>query len=190
MENISGLHYIVDGSGNYYRMNGNNQLVVADGIECAEVFCYTEAKQRIGEGKKAHFYSTVPVEGVAPVEEQEGEPIYMGRGNETSSYDIKNIDWSEYLTHFCYIASGIHNYQDELNQALSDIDVQICDLLHYIELYNLDEEESLRVIELLKECREQRRDVKDEMFRTECFKNSIGTSSNIAKVKDCIKQIK
>jgi len=46
------------------------------------------------------------------------------------------------------------------------------------------------MIELLKECREQRRDVKDEMVRVEYFQKAIGTSGNAAKAKDSIKQIK
>ena len=65
MDNVScvdKMHYIVDGNGNYYRINRKNQLVVANGQEEAGVFSYVEANQRIGGGRKAHFYSVIPIE--------------------------------------------------------------------------------------------------------------------------------
>lgn len=216
LDSINKMYYIVDGCGNYYRINAKDQLVVAGSRDEAGVFSFFEANQRIGGGKKTHFYSTIPVEESEEKEEvtptadiseaaqimpkmkevfdsdegQDDIAIYDAENKMSLPYDIKSMDWNEYLTHFCYIASGIHNYQDELNQVLSDIDMQICDIMHYIELYNLDGEDSIRMMKLLKECREQRRDIKDEMIRTECFQKSIGTSGNIAKAKESIKQIK
>lgn len=105
------------------------------------------------------------------------------------SYDIKGMDWSGYLQQFSYIASGVQGYRNELNQALSDIDMRICDIMHYIEFYDLNEEDSMRMIGLLKEYRKQRRNVKDEIYRVDCFHNSIGTNGNISKAKESIKQI-
>lgn len=213
---MSSLHYIVDECGNYYRINGNNQLVVAGSREKAGVFNFNEAIDRIGGGKKGHFYSTIPVEeheeennetlsantkqNIHPMpdledayysdEEQDDASLYEGDIKMSLPYDMKRINWIEYLTHFCYIASSINNYQDELNQALSNIDMQICDIMHYIELYNMNEDDSIRMIKLMKELREQRRDVKDEMVCIDNFERAIGTSNNIVKVKDSIKQIK
>ena len=211
----SRMHFIVDGCGNYYRINGNDQLVVADSREEAGVFSFVEANHRIGGGKKAHFYSAIPVDDESAEEEvqtaeiehstcnvQEPEALHDDVKEKNNlaiqeadtkmvlPYDMKSIDWNEYLTHFCYIASGIQSYQDELIRALSDVDMQICDIMHYIELYDLGENDSIHMVTLLKECREQRRDVKDEIVRVECFQRAIGSSGNIAKVKDSIKQMK
>lgn len=86
-------------------------------------------------------------------EEQVHEPV-MERTTKTETdfvYDMKNVNWEEYLNHFCYLVCGLKDYQEELKQALSDIDMQICDIMHYIELYDLDENESIRMVELLKE---------------------------------------
>lgn len=197
---INELYYIVDGFSNYYRINGKDQLVVAGGKEEAGIFSFFEANQRIGGGKKAQFYSTIPVDAYEqakleaedvyyPVVVQDAPDVYEAEPKMSLPYDMKSVDWREYLEHFCYIASGIQNYLDELNQALSDMDMQICDIMHYIELYDIDEEEGIRMVELLKECREQRRDVKDEICRVECFQRAIGTSSNIAKAKEGLKQM-
>ena len=208
-------YYIVDGRGNYYRVNTNDQLVVAGSREEAGVFGYFKANQRIGRGKKAHFYSVIPAVGPeepGAKEEQteagsdtdresgmeeayyyeEGQRNFIAREKEadmTYPYNLKCMDWKEYLIHFCYIVSGISDYQEELNRAVSNIDMQICDIMHFIELYDLDAQNSVRLAELLKECREQRRDVKDEMYRVECFQKAIGTSSNAARAKDSVKQM-
>ncbi len=192
---VNKMHYIVDECGNYYRVNGCDQLIVAGSRDEAGVFGFIEANKRIGGGRKAHFYSVIPVdenveeEEEVPSEKVEEDYATCEEDKMALPYDMKSIDWAEYLTHFCYLASGIQNYQDELNQTLSNVDMQICDIMHYIELYNMDEEDSIRLISLLKECREQRRDVKDEMVRVEYFQKAIGTSSNIAKAKEGIKQI-
>jgi len=61
--------------------------------------------------------------------------------------------------------------------------------MHYIELYDLQEESLWPVMDKLKACREYRRDAKDEMLRIEWFQKSIGNSNNVAKAKEAIKQI-
>ena len=159
------MYYISDISGNYYRVNNCDQLVAVESKDYADMFSLTEANTKIGTGKKSHFYSVVPVE-------------------EAHGYKMQDMDWLEYLNQFCYLASGAIGYQENLNNALHDLELQICDILHYIELYDLDEKDSVRMTELLKECREQRRDVKDEMLRVECFQKSLGTMANLAKVKE------
>jgi len=159
------MYYITDISGNYYRVNSSDQLVPVEGKDYADVFTLTEANAKIGTGKKSHFYSVVPVE-------------------EAHGYKLQGMDWLDYLNQFCYLASGAVGYQENLTHALHDLELQICDILHYIELYDLDEKGSVRMTELLKECREQRRDVKDEILRVECFQKSLGTIANLSKVKD------
>ena len=52
MDNHLGMQYIMDGNGNYYRLNGNDQLVVAGSKDEASVFTSVEADERIGRGKK------------------------------------------------------------------------------------------------------------------------------------------
>lgn len=104
-------------------------------------------------------------------------------------YNLKEIDWKEYLVHFAYVASCIRDYHDELDRQLSDVNLGICDIMHYIELYDLNEEEMIKITSMLKKCREYRRDVKDEIFRVECFQKSLGNSANVAKVKDAVKQM-
>ena len=109
---------------------------------------------------------------------------------DVSSYDLSEIDWAEYLTHFTYLVEGLKDYREDLASKHSDIDQKICDILHYIELCETNDEEAIDLIELLRVCRENRREIKDELQRIEYFQNNFGTSANAAKAKQALKCIK
>ncbi len=143
--------------------------------------------------------------GALPVEEQEGnnddeyvspikeltydevtEPIEKN----VASYDLSEMDWAEYLTHFTYLVECLKDYRDELSKKHSDIDQKICDILHYIELCETDDNEAADLVELLRVCRENRRDIKDELQRIEYFQTGFGTHANVTKAKQALKSIK
>ncbi|MBQ6815406.1 MAG: hypothetical protein IJP13_07710 [Lachnospiraceae bacterium] len=216
---LDSLYHIVDGSGNYYRVNSNEQLVVATNRNEAGIFNFVEANQRIGGGRKAHFYSvisideyeekecvyveenitTFPTKAMTVAEEEDyyvvSEQVASEKNNKVSKssmdlpYDLRKIDWLEYMTHFAYVASATKDYHQELNEQLSKVDMEICDIMHLIELYDLGIDEMTDVMGKLKQCREYRRDIKDEMHNIENFKKYLGTTDNIAKAKSGVKQI-
>lgn len=209
MVDLYGMQFIVDASGNYYRINDKNQLVVASNRDEASVFTFFEANQRIGGGKKSSFYFTIPAEADCVVEENiEEKSIELNKLKETAQYgskyvtvnvnrvnnsfekfDIAKFDWLNYLLQFCYMSSMVGKRTDELTNELSDVDKKICDILHLIELYDLTQEEELHAMELLKETRQKRRDIKDEMTCLEYFHTSLGTDANVADARSTIKQI-
>lgn len=191
------FYYIMDYSGNFYKVNSNDQLVVAANETEATVFSFVEANKRIGAGPKSKFYFMTPINdknedyaSISAVKEiTEGE-ITEKVEKSISEYDLSKVDWQEYLTHFTFIASGLMEYRESLVKAESDVDQKICDVLHYIELCNTDDFEATDLVELLKVCRENRRDIKDEIYRVDTFQKNIGTSANVAKAKEAIKSIK
>lgn len=96
----------------------------------------------------------------------------------------------EYLTHFTYMIEALAGYRASLIKEESDADLKICDILHYIELCEPSDEEAGKLVDLLKECREHRREVKDEIICLDVFQRTIGNSENLLKVKEAIKAIK
>lgn len=191
MKDFCGMQFIMDGNGNYYKTNEKNQLVVASDKEEASLFTLYDANQKIGGGKKAAFYFTIPANGITKekednkiLEEDEEENL------ESKQTDIRRFDWVEYLEQFCEITSMITARCNELTNELSEVDQKICDVLHLVELYELTTEEEIKVAEMLKELRQRRRDIKDEAQCLECVKKSIGNSGNIAEAKTIIKQMK
>ncbi len=216
MLDIDKLYYIMDYSGNYYRTNERNDLVVVKNANEASVFSFIEANKRINSGHKNKFYFMTPVEEAQGkyLSDEEDEAamnpvsgnladVIISVANEVKStvesvedispvleYDLSQIDWKEYLTHFTYVIEALAGYRESLIKAESDADLKICDILHYIELCDTSDEEAVGLVDLLKECREHRREVKDEIIRLDAFQRTVGTSANVAKAKEAIKSIK
>lgn len=217
------MFYIMDGNGNYYRINNKNQLVAASDRDEAELFDFRTANERIGTGKKARFYYTIPADDlqqmendmldgfagneeeskkeVTSIDTQEAVSIHpkekdveiptVSNVNKKSinEYDIENIDWLSYMQHFTFLAKNASGYFDSLNAKLSDVDKEMCDLLHYIELYDLSEEEMIEVTERIKDTRIRRREIKDEATRVQCFRREFATNANLIKANSVISQM-
>ena len=165
------FYYIMDYSSNYYRVDSKDQLVAAGNENEASVFSYGEAT--VSAAREL-------TEAEMPEEIEKS----------ISEYDLSKIDWQEYLTHFAFIAAGLNEYRASLVKAESDVDQKICDVLHYIELCDTSEDEAADIVDLLRVCRENRRDIKDEIFRVETFQRNLGTSANVAKAKETLKAFK
>ena len=194
------LYYIMDYSGHYYRTDKSDQLVAVAGEQDATVFTFAQANSRICVGKKASFYCMVPIEETEEdmsteasvsneMDDNSGEVTEPIEKN-VASYDLSEMDWAEYLTHFTYLVEGLKDYREELSKKHSDIDQKICDILHYIELCETDDNEAADLVELLRVCRENRRDIKDELQRIEYFQTGFGTNANVTRAKQALKSIK
>ena len=129
-------------------------------------------------------------EFVSPIKELTYDEVTEPIEKNVTSYELSEMDWAEYLTHFTYLVEGLKDYREELSKKHSDIDQKICDILHYIELCETDDNEAADLVELLRVCRENRRDIKDELQRIEYFQNNLGTNANAAKAKQALKCIK
>ena len=197
------LYYIMDYSGNYYGTNQADQLVEVTGEQNATAFTFAQANSRIGVGEKASFYCMVPIEEdggemeapeseeyVSLVKELTFDELTEPTEKSVLTDDLSEMDWAGYLTHFTYLVDGMKGYRDELAKKHSDIDQKICDILHYKELCETNDDEAVDLIELLRVCRESRRAIKDEIQRIEYFQKNLGTEANVAKAKQAIKCIK
>ena len=165
--------YIIDYQQNYYRMNDENQLVMVKDKQEADIFSFNEATMKINEGRKSKFYSTISVEEV-----------------EYENSRIEDVDWLEYIEDFRKLVSESDAYKNKLSDKLSEVDLKICDIMHYIELYEVSDAEKIYLMNLLQEYRDERRQIKDLYNCLEFFQNSIGTTQNAGKAKEAIKSIK
>ena len=129
-------------------------------------------------------------EYISPIKELTYDEVTEPIEKNVASYDLSEMDWAEYLTHFTYLVEGLKDYREELSKKHSDIDQKICDILHYIELCETDDNEAADLVELLRVCRENRRDIKDELQRIEYFQTGFGTNANVTRAKQALKSIK
>ena len=69
-------------------------------------------------------------EFVSPIKELTYDEVTEPIEKNVASYELSEMDWAEYLTHFTYLVEGLKDYRDELSKKHSDIDQKICDILH------------------------------------------------------------
>ena len=168
------MYYIVDMQGNYYKIGAKGNLMVAKNSDEADVFTLRDANDRIDGGRKARFYTTVEAtETVIPVEETVYDAPEYDVVDKPTMFDSLQNNWEELLSNLCYVSSHMDEYQNNLNQMLSDVDKEICDLMHYLEFSDLDNQEMLKVAEMLKDRRQHRRQIKDEMEKTALMKDTF-----------------
>lgn len=174
------MYNIVDASCNYYKLDEVGHLVAARDSSEATLFTLREANSRIGTGRKARFYSILeakdvdPEAGVDPeVTEIQYEAPEIDTVEKPTMFDTLHNDWETILSNLCYMSDHIGEYQNNLKQMLSDVDKEICDLMHYLELEELDDTEMLKASRMIQKCRRHRREIKDEMEKTALMRDTF-----------------
>ncbi|MCI1768753.1 MAG: hypothetical protein LKM40_00965 [Mageeibacillus sp.] len=183
------MYNIVDMQGNFYKIGAKGNLEVARNSDEAAPFSFREANERIGTGKKAHFYSVIE----ANVQQPQEEPVYSASEydevKKPTMFDTLKNDWENTLSNLCYMSSHMEEYQENLKTMLSDVDKEVCDLLHYLELNDLDDGEMLKTSKMLQDARRRRREVKDEMERTAVMRSTFLDKEFGIKVHQGLEQI-
>lgn len=187
---MTDLYNIVDFQGNYYKTGAKGNLVAAKSSADAELFTMKEANTRIGGGRKAQFYTVIKADVPVTVlpEETYSAPEY-DEVKKPTMFDGLDNDWEQTLSTLCYTSSHIEEYQTNLNTMLSDVDKEVCDLLHYLELNDLDDCEMLKASKMLQDARRRRREIKDEMERTAVMRATFLDKEFGIKVHQCLEQI-
>lgn len=167
---------IVDNMGNYYTVNEYDALVEAKSEESAMWFDILEANKRINNSGMSKMLRTVP----AKKNFCQKKVTVITDSEEISMQDI---DFARMTKELLFLQENLSKYQNELRKKLSAVDEEICDILHFIELYQRDEEQSLDLVDRIQNCRQRRRKIKDEMYRAESFERIFNTGgiTNILK---------
>ncbi|WP_102343597.1 hypothetical protein [Galactobacillus timonensis] len=181
------MYYITDTNGNYYKIGANSNLVVAKNSDEATLFTLKQANERIGSGRKSRFYALVEIE-VDDVQTAYSAPEY-DHITKPTMFDSMDTDWEQTLSKLCYMSAHIAEYQRNLNLMLSDVDKEVCDLLHYLELNELTDDEMLRTAEMLQERRRHRRVIKDELEKTDVMRSTFLDKQFDIKVHRGLSQI-
>ena len=125
-------------------------------------------------------------EGLSAKQHSDGymNPLYQG------VEDLARVDWIELLQNLVYINAMLPAYKDQLQADHSKVEQLICDILHYVELYEYDEQDALDMMERLREAREKRRIIKNELHRVDCFRSSVGSNGTAIRAKEALEQIR
>ena len=187
------LYYVMDFSQNYYCLDSKNQLVIAKNKDAARIFSLQEVRSKLESKKKASFYRIVTVDGNKMVTSDMLFKMSTEKNNdeevkrEEAEYDISKIDWHEYLEQFCYLVSGSQKYFSDLQKQQSDVDMELSDLMHYVELFEVMPEEESKILEAIKDARSRRRKIMDSTEALKLFQDSIGNNANLIKTQKALK---
>ena len=187
---------IFDTFGNCYKLDDRNNLVVARDNYDATPFTFWEANARVGSGRRAHFYKILEADIPEPSFSDVSDLVKTSETSEPeifrnpTKYDGLHNNWESLLSDLCYMSDHIGEYQNNLNQMLSDVDKEICDLMHYLEFMNLSDSNLIKVSRMLQDCRRKRREIKDEMEKTDLMKNFFLNANFGAKVRQSLSAMK
>lgn len=96
-------------------------------------------------------------------------------GDNSKSYEYLPVDFNE-TTELLNSLEGklyaLNNNVDYWNGELSRVDKKICDLMHYIEFNNFSACDGYKLAKALKECRQERRVIKNKLEYTSIIKAS------------------
>lgn len=95
-----------------------------DAAECEEV----SPAEEMGVNDMEKQENTGVEEYFSPIKELTYDELTEQAEKDVSSYDLSEIDWAEYLTHFTYLVEGLKDYREDLASKHSDIDQKICDI--------------------------------------------------------------
>lgn len=191
MSDSEKLYYIassVDTTKYYKRGKNPKSLIKAKNKSEAEKFTLLETIDYTS-GKKEYIYSIIPVEDDSEIEQevvQEDTSIELYNNGSIIDYNesniFNNINWEELLLNLKDISDNIDTYEKNVKETMSNIDKEICDIMHYLEFKDLDDNDKIKVATMLQERRRYRRKVKDEYekiliarstFLNNSFKNKI-----------------
>lgn len=185
-------YYIVDTEGHYYKINEKGSLVVASSTEDATTFSLRDANLRIGTGRKARFYNVLEAYEIEQQVEEviDEEPVYDAPDYDTvdkpTMFDSLHNNWEDMLSNLCYMSDHMDEYQSNLNDMLSDVDKEICDIMHYLEFNELNDSDMIKASKMLQERRRHRREIKDEMEKTALMKSTFLDSAFKIKVQQSL----
>ena len=165
--------YIVTTEGQYCKLNEHNDLVIARDHSEAVLFPRQEAEIRIGKGRKSRFYhiEAAPLFSMEVAESSVPKPEVCE--NTATMFEGCRHDWENMLSNLCYMSSHIAEYQTKLHEMQSDVDLKISDVMHYLEFENPDDESLLTSARTLQKLSRERREIKDELEKTNLIRGTF-----------------
>ena len=187
------IYYITDTYGTYYGINSMDRLVAMNRKELATKFTYPKANailQKMVKPSNRYQYILIEAdENISGLPEEEIRVVSEEDFRETR-FDSLDTDWLGYLEDMLSFVSQLQQYKNNLNYMLSEVDKEICDIMHYIEFNCLDAAKGYKVYKMLRERRLRRRRIKDEEYKVTVAIQALGEPELPEKLKSSICQIR
>lgn len=182
---------IVDNTGNYYSINEYDALVAVKDQTTAQWFDILEANRRITSSGMSNMLRTVKADKKMMKKKDATKPVHIEnlQLDEEVELSIDDIDLQQLAQELQYLQLNLPAHQTKLRKQQTAVDEEICDLLHFIELYQMDDDKSLELVARIRDCRQKRREIKDELYREETFSKLFSSGGMNNLLKDVSRQI-
>lgn len=185
------LYYITDTYESFYALDESNKLIVVNKEELATKFTLAKANSIIQKHIKPMQRCQFILKEVPNELSLEDDYLELEKNAYISTrFDDMNTDWKWEMENLISFCSQLKQYRVNLNYMLSEVDKEICDIMHYIEFYNLDAAKGYKMYKMLKDCRLRRRKIKDEYEKVNAAIIALANEDLIEKIKTALKQIK
>lgn len=191
---MSDKKYVIkDYSNHYYKLDQeSNQLVVAKGKLEATQFTAAQIKARIGSSMKSHFYMTEIID-MATNDSQKVNLFFKSECKDNEKVetnmdirdiDITNIDWELFFDFCIRLINQADDESEELQREYAKHEREMLDLLHYVEMYDLNDENMSEAVRSIKESRIKRRIVKDKLYHLGVFQQVFSSKATIERLHE------
>lgn len=185
------LYYITDTYGSCYALNSMNKLAVVNKEEFATKFTLAKANNIIQNAVKPMQRYQFILKEASIEPEIEDEYFDLGKDEYIQTrFDHMDTDWNSYIEDLIGFSSQLKQYRVNLNYMLSEVDKEICDIMHYIEFNNLDAAKGYKVYKMIKDCRMRRRKIKDEHEKVNAAIQVLANDELIEKMRTALKQMR
>ena len=184
------MYYIMDTYGSYYMVNSSSKISATTNPNLATKFTLAKANnviQNMIKPNQRYQYVLKEAEEVGH-EVVEYVDAYSGDYMETRLDDM-NLDWNSYIEEVIDITSQLRQYRSNLSYMLSQVNKEICDIMHYVEFFNLDAARGYKVYKMLKERRIRRRHIKDEFEKVSAVIQAMGDEPFMQRMNTCLRQM-
>ena len=153
--------YCIKIGNNYVTRKGNktNDINIAYKMNCLEdCAVFMAAKVSKSQIYSCKIVDIDTMENVEGFNSSDSEEVTTGMG------DIKNT-----IRNIFEISDSVESVMNNLNKEYKEVELEICDIYHYIEINNLSASEGYKVYKKLQDTLKKRRVIKDNMQRFRMF---------------------
>lgn len=185
------IYYIADTYGCYYGFNHENKLIQVSDKSKASKLTFLKANNVLQNMiKPSNRYQFILVDASNEESNTEVLSIIQKREWKDTRFDDLDTDWQTCMEDILSFVSQLQQYKNNLSYMFSQVDKEICDIMHYIEFNNLDAANGYKIYKMLRGCRLRRRKIKDEDIKVSAAIQAIGGIDLQEKLRTCITQIK
>lgn len=158
-------NYVITDGTRWIMKDRKGKYVPTSFVTLADLYTKKQADAICNNSLSKALRGIFHVEKVNDVIPKQIKPVTEKDIDETEKVMVsENIQhWLNKVSDLNGLANEALNRKDELVQSLSNIDKELCDVLHYIEFCNLNAAQGYKAYKMIKERRIIRRNIKNEL---------------------------